>query len=67
MVFTMYRTAIGWPVRTKGIYKYVQNVHTGSMKRREISTFLNGDLTADVSTQFSTYIKTLTNKEKFQY
>jgi len=27
----------------------------------------NGDLTADVSTQFSTYIKTLTNKEKFQY
>ncbi len=28
--FTMYWTAMGWPVRTKGIYKYVQNVHTGS-------------------------------------
>ncbi len=40
-------------------------VHTGSMKRREIATSQNGDLTADVSMQFSTYIKTLTNKEKF--
>ncbi len=27
----------------------------------------NGDLTKDVSTWSSTYIKTLTNKEKFPY
>jgi hypothetical protein len=27
----------------------------------------NGDLTADVSTQSSTYIKTSTNEEKFRY
>jgi hypothetical protein len=51
----------------KGIYKYVQNVHTGSIKRREIAISQNGDLTGDVSTQFSTYIKTLANKEKFPY
>jgi len=25
-VFTMYRTAMGWPVKANGIYKYVQNV-----------------------------------------
>jgi len=31
-VFKMYRTAMGWPVKAKGIYKYVQNVHTGSWK-----------------------------------
>ncbi len=37
------------------------------MKRREVATSQNGDLTVDVSTQFSTYIKTLANKEKFQY
>ncbi len=48
---------MGWPAN-KGIYKYVQNVHTGPMKRREVATSQNGDLTADVSTQFSTYAKT---------
>ena len=35
------------------------------MKRMEIATSQNGDLTADVSTQYSTYIKTLAKKEKF--
>ncbi len=37
------------------------------MKRREIAISENGYLTVDVSTQSSTYIKTFTNKEKFQY
>ncbi len=58
---------MGWPVRTKGIFKYVQNVHTGSWKGGKLQLPKNGDLTVDVSTQFSTYIKTLANKEKFQY
>ncbi len=49
----------GLASKNKGIYKYVQNVHTGPIKRRELAT--------DVSTQLSTYIKTSTNEEKFQY
>ena len=51
----------------KGIYKSVQNVHTGSIKRREIAISQNGDLAMDVSTQLSTYIKTSTIAEKFWY
>jgi hypothetical protein len=45
------------------MYKHTLKI----MKRREIATSQNGDLAMDVSTQLSTYIKTLTNKEKFQY
>ncbi len=43
------------------------SVHTGQKKRREIAIFHNGDLTADVSTQSSTYIKNSTIEEKFWY
>ena len=66
-VFTMYRTAMGGPAN-KGIYKYIQKtVYTGSMKGRVIAITQNGDLTKEVSTWSSMYIKTLTNKEKFPY
>ncbi len=40
--------------------------HTGPMKREGNRNYPNGDLTKDVSTRSSTYIKTLTIKEKFQ-
>ncbi len=66
MYFTMYRTAMGWP-GNKGIYKYVQICAYRIKKRRVISITQNGDLTKDVSTRSSTYIKTLANKEKFPY
>jgi len=57
---------MGWPVK-KGIYKYVQ-ICTHRINEREGNrNYPKGDLTADVSTQFSTYVKTLTTKEKFQY
>jgi hypothetical protein len=42
------------------------NIHTGSMKRREIPISQNGVLATDDSTQLSTYIKTSTIEEKFQ-
>jgi hypothetical protein len=29
----MYQTVMGWPVRTKGIYKYVQNLYTQDQER----------------------------------
>ena len=65
-VFTMYRTAMGWPVN-KWIYKYVQNCTHRNNEREGNRNYPNGDLTKDVSTRSSTYIKTLTIKEKFQY
>ena len=64
-VFTMYRTAMGWPAN-KWIYKYVQICTHRINERRVIAITQNGDLTKDVSTWSSTYIKTLTIKEKFQ-
>ena len=57
-VFTMYRTAMGGPAN-KGIYKYVQ-ICTHRINEREGNrNYPNGDLTKDVSTWSSTYIKTL--------
>jgi hypothetical protein len=61
-----YRTAMGW-LANKGIYKYVQICTHRTKKRRVIAITQNGDLTTDVSTWSSTYIKTLAIKEKFQY
>ena len=57
-IFTMYRTAISRPVN-KCIYKYIHFVYTGPMKREGNRNYRNGDLTKDVSTWSSTYIKTL--------
>ena len=53
--------------RIKAFTSMYKSVHTGSMKGRVIAITQNGDLTKDVSTRSSTYIKTLTNKEKFPY
>ena len=53
--------------RIKAFPSVYKSVHTGSMKGRVIAITQNGDLTKDVSTWPSTYIKTLTNKEKFPY
>ena len=51
----------------KGIYKYVQ-ICTHRINEREGNrNYPNGDLTKDVSTRSSTYVKTLTSKEKFPY
>jgi len=69
----MYQTAMGWLVRTKSIYKYVQLygypncTHRIKWKEGKSQFPKNGDLTADDSTQSSTYIKTSTIEEKFQY
>jgi hypothetical protein len=57
---------MGWPAN-KGIYKYVQICTHRINERKGNRNYPNGDLTKDVSTWSSTYIKTLTNKEKFQY
>ncbi len=57
---------MGWPARIKAL-QVCTNVHTRQKKRREIAISQNWDLTVDVSTQSSTYIKTLTVEEKFQY
>ena len=58
MYFTMYRTAMGGPAN-KGIYKYIQ-ICTHRINEREGNrNYPNGDLTKDVSTWSSTYIKTL--------
>ena len=65
-VFTMYRTAMGWPAN-KWIYKYVQNCTHRNNEREGNRNYPNGDLTKDVSTRSSTYVKTLTSKEKFPY
>ena len=51
----------------KAFTSVYKSVHTGSMKGRVIAITQNGDLTKDVSTWSSMYIKTLTNKEKFPY
>jgi hypothetical protein len=51
----------------KGIYKYVQ-MYTQEQEKGGKSQFpKNGYLAMDVSTQLSTYIKTLTIEEKFWY
>ncbi len=57
---------MGWLARTKGIYKYI---HTYIQNQGKEGTAVpkNGDLAAEISTQLSTYIKTSTNEEKFQY
>ena len=52
--------------RIKAFTSMYKFAHTGSMKRRVIAITQNGDLTKDVSTWSSTYVKTLTTKEKFQ-
>ena len=65
-VFTMYRTAMGW-LANKRIYKYVQICTHKNNEREGNRNYPNGDLTKDVSTWSSMYIKTLTNKEKFPY
>ena len=53
--------------RINGFTSMYKTVHTGTMKGRVIAITQNGDLTKDVSTWSSTYIKTLTKKEKFPY
>ena len=57
-VFTMYRTAMGWPAN-KWIYKYIQNCTYRNNEKEGNRNYPNGDLTKDVSTWSSTYIKTL--------
>ena len=57
---------MGWPAN-KGIYKYVQICTHRINEKEGNGNYPNEDLTVDVSTQFSTYIKTLANKEKFPY
>ena len=57
-VFTMYRTAMGGPAN-KGIYKYIRNRIYRINEREGNRNYPNGDLTKDVSTWSSTYIKTL--------
>ena len=51
----------------KGIYKYIRNRIYRINKKEGNRNYPNGDLTKDVSTWSSTYVKTLTNKEKFPY
>ena len=58
MYFTMYRTAMGGPAN-KGIYKYIRNRIYRINEREGNRNYPNGDLTKDVSTWSSTYIKTL--------
>jgi hypothetical protein len=50
----------------KAFTSMYKSVHTRQKKGRVIAITQNGDLTVDASTQSSTYIKTLTTKEKFQ-
>jgi len=57
---------MGWPAN-KWIYKYVQICTHRNNEREGNRNYPNGDLTKDVSTRSSTYIKTLANKEKFPY
>ena len=45
--------------RIKAFTSISETGYTGSMKRRVIAITQNGDLTKDVSTWSSTYIKTL--------
>jgi hypothetical protein len=45
--------------RNKGIYKYIQICIHRIKKKEVIAITENGDLTEDVSTRSSTYIKTL--------
>jgi hypothetical protein len=54
MVFYNVLDSNGLAHKNKGIYRYVQNVHTGTMKRKEIAISQKGDLTVDVSSQPST-------------
>ncbi len=58
-------SAMGWPAK-KWIYKYVQNCTHRNNEREGNRNYPNGDLTKDDSTRPSTYVKTLTTKEKFQ-
>ena len=45
--------------RTNGFTSIYETVYTGSMKREGNRNYPDGDLTKDVSTWSSTYIKTL--------
>ncbi len=42
-------------------------MYTQDKEKKGNRNYPNGDLTVDVSTRSSTYIKALANKEKFQY
>ncbi len=66
MVFYNVPDSNGLAGENKEHLQVCTNVHTGQKKRREPIP-KNWDLTADVSMQSSTYIKTSTNEEKFQY
>jgi len=57
----------GQASKTKGIYNYVQMYTQDQRKGGKLQYPKNGDLTIDVLKPSSTYIKTLANKEKFQY
>ena len=57
---------MGWPAN-KGIYKYIRNRIYRINEKEGNRNYPNGDLTKDGLTWSSTYIKTLTNKEKFPY
>ena len=56
-IFTMYRTAISRPAN-KCIYKYIQFCIYRTNEKEGNRNYRNGDLTKDVSTWSSTYIKT---------
>jgi hypothetical protein len=67
MVFYNVPDRNGLAIKNKGIYKYVQLYTQDQWKGGKSQFPKNGDLAMDDSMQRSTYIKTLTNKEKFQY
>jgi hypothetical protein len=67
MVFYNVPDSNGLAGENKGIYKYVQSYTQDQWKGGKSQLPKNGDLIADVSTQFSTYIKTIATKEKFLY
>jgi hypothetical protein len=67
MVFHNVPVSNGLYGKNKEHLQLCTNVHTGSMKRREIAISQNRVLAMDVYAQLSTYIKTSTIEEKFQY
>jgi hypothetical protein len=67
MVFYNVPDSNGLAGKNKGIYKYVQSYTQDQWTGGKLQFPKTGDLIVDVSTQSSTYIKTLANKEKFQY
>jgi len=67
MGFTNVPDSNGLAGKNKEHLQVCTNVHTGQKKRREIVISQNGVIATDVSMQLSTYIKTSTIEEKFQY